>query len=299
MHGCGEGGALSNGAANEACGITGVSLTCFPQVDSFTASSITSAVSQACLSPSITLFMYVFQFLFILFPLKPIPFSVISLAKPSPPVDVSVAVSPSCLPQNLPLSVLRCSEGRPCQCVVCQRGNTESLSQKLKYTGMRETPQCSLLLTAQQKALYSMHVQYRNIHNHAPLNTHTGTQGCQRISPTGVSPSVPLSHCSHLSCTVGHTSFVTIHKHVLSPKQSDKSPAVSKIAQRGLKKFSKYIYYLYTQSMPSISLHFSECVFVYTVIETWYYIQTNAHTAWVALRNCKRTHPEPQVHRGG
>lgn len=115
-----------------------------------------------------------------------IPLSVLSMVNPSPPVDVSFPVSPPCLPHNLPLSLLGCSEGRPCQCVVCQCGNSrehrrEPFTEARMQTDMRETPQCSLFLTAEQKTSYIC-AQYRNVHNQAPSHTHTQKQICNTVN---------------------------------------------------------------------------------------------------------------------
>lgn len=64
-------------------------------------------------------------------------------------------------------------------------------------TDMRETPQCSLFLTAQHTTLYIQYVQYRNIHTCVPSHTQTDTQHCQHIPPTAlVFAAVCLSLCA-------------------------------------------------------------------------------------------------------
>lgn len=142
-----------------------------------------------------------------------ISLSVRSVVSPSPPVDVSLPASSSS--QSPPLSLLGCGEGRPCQCVGCQCGNSREhrgpFTEHQIKTGVRETPRCSLFLTAQQTNLVCMYARYRNVHNlvHNTANT-SRPPACHFV---------PLSHSSHLSCfpTVGQASSAAIQPTCVQP----------------------------------------------------------------------------------
>lgn len=190
MHGCGDGWALcmSNGAANVPCGVPCVHLTCFSQWwisnrskqdDFLITSSITSQLWVILFFLSLT-----FQSLYLFSLVYFISFFSLSIRSTfqSPshfflwltPLLQFMSLFlcfPPCLPYNLPLSLLGFSDGRPCQCVVCQCGNSREhrgpFTEAKEKTAVRGTPQCSLFLTAQHTTLHCAYVQYRNVHHTA------------------------------------------------------------------------------------------------------------------------------------
>lgn len=120
-----------------------------------------TAMSHACLSISHTS-ITVAVFLSFVFYFSSLPFPYALPFGPSSVPSVANLFSTSgCLFSFISLlssspspsfSLLVCSVGRPCQCVACQCGNSRGhrgpfTEAKIK-TGMQDTPQCSLLLTA-------------------------------------------------------------------------------------------------------------------------------------------------------
>lgn len=163
-----------------------------------------------------------FYFSIPIFPLLPFrtpDLSALSAANPSPPVDVSFPVSPPCLPHNLPLSLLGCSEGRPCQCVVCQCGNrrehrafhrSQNKDRHERNTSMFTLPDCTT---------DNLVCMRRSIEMYTTARPHTQTTN--RYTTLSTNPAHCPSIRLRLSVTLCHCH--TAHTSVASP-QWDRLP---------------------------------------------------------------------------
>lgn len=95
------------------------------------------------------------------------------------------------------IALLRCSEGLLCQCVVCHWGDSREhrgpLTEAKIKMGMRETPQCSLFLSAHRKPcthIWVVTTEWHHTQEKPRVTTHPVY--CHSIC---FSPSITLFHC--------------------------------------------------------------------------------------------------------